>query len=380
MLTISRGSFALLLFLLVPGARANQILFGTESINLEQDSRLNYQNQNFELFDKSLRVELRPNLEFKKYDLAQLTLRPRFESAWGTSPQGANYETLSKRDIWLNEGFITLTPKDEIQLTMGRQNYLWGPSEVVGPSNTFYSELLNRPNPLFLLRGVNMARLNLSSTSEYSLVAMAELPGMNDADFQMRFPEEEENLHRLLMKGEFASQDGAVSAGLILGQKSEPSYTRTVGGYFMWTVNSALQPYLDARVDEKNDSYLPFYVLGVRWTFLDGTEWRNEYIYKRAESTLVVPLVQDNLLFDKYYYSSLRINLDSWKTFESPIWGVRSLYSLTNHSGTMSSYIETGINDMTTLTAYLAQTYGPAQSDANQLLHTMAGIYLTLSF
>lgn len=380
MLTIFRASLALLLCTLLREVRANQVLLGGEFLNLERDSRINYQNRVLEQFDKSLRLELRPNLELKKYDLAQLTLRPRLEAAMGSSPRGHDYETLSKRDLWLNEGFVTINPRDEVQLTVGRQNYLWGPSEVVGPSNTFYSDLLNRPNPLFLLRGLNMARLNLSRTNEFSLVTMAELPNMKDADFQMRFPEEDQNQHRWLLKGEYASGDGEISAGLVIGQKSEPSYTRSFGSYFMWTVNSAFQAYFDARVDNRDESYLPYSVMGVRWTFLDGTEWRNEYIYKRVGPNLVSPLLQDNLIFDKYYYSGLRINLDSWKTFESPIWGIRSLYSLSNHSGTLSSYIETGINDMTTFTTYIAQTYGKAQTDYNQLFHTLAGAYLTLSF
>lgn len=388
MLIISRAKLFTLLFFLTQvtwarvidlSFRAN-VLTGAELINLKENSNINPDNQIFKQFNKSLHLELRPNLELRRSDWAQLTLRPRFEGLWGTSPRGNKTETLLKRDLWLNEGFLTLTPKDFVQFNIGRQNYLWGPSEAVGPSNPFYSDILNRPSPLFLLRGVNMARINISSGTEYSFVSMVETNSMEDADFQIRYPEKEENKHRMILKAEYTSQDGQISAGVTGGKKSQNPYSKFIGSYFMWTINSAFQSYADARVDETNSTHSPYWVMGLRFTFQDGIEWRNEYIYKKAASIELTPIVQDNLFYDKYYYSSLRKNFGSWKLFQNPIWGARSLYSLSNHSGILSSFGEAGLNDFTTLTVYIAQTYGPTQTDYNRLFHTLGGIYLTMSY
>jgi len=179
------------------------------------------------------------------------------------------------------------------------------------------------------------------------------------------------------------------------------NYSQFVGGYFMWTMSSAIQTYSDFKIDQQNSEVFLYYVAGIRWTFKDGTEWRNEYIKKdlgldRQERkdleeaglnpllTLAIlqsyKLNQDNLQSEEFYYSSLRKIFNSFNKFDSPLWGIRSLYSLTNQSGILSTFLETGLSDSITFTAYVAQTYGPTPADFNSVVHGIGGIFLRYSY
>ena len=382
------------------------IISGAEINNLKDNSNINPENEVFHLYDQNLLLDLRPNLIFSKDDLVKATIRPRIEGHYGALNQegGTGYEF--KKDVWLNEGFLSLYPFDNFQMHMGRQSFLWGPSEVVGPSNPFYPDILNRPNPLFQLRGVTMARINYSLGNEYTLVGMAELKSLEDSEFEIRPWENEENLHHLLLKGEYASNDGDISVGVSFGQNKiktsllKETYSHFLGSYLMWTINPAIQVYGDLRIDLVQEKAWPYYVAGIRWTSQDGTEWRNEYIHKELglddsdrkvlKTSLTNPILQgplthalllnqDNLLSEDYYYSSLRMNLDNLKSIDDPLFGLRFLYSLTSQSGIISSYLEGGISDNLTLVGYFAQSFGEDFGDFNSVVNSSGGLFIKLS-
>lgn len=382
MLTISLVRLIFIIFLLPCWAFGNQVeiafkndtLLGADTQDLTTNNRL------FNQFEHAGHLELRPSLVANYTEYFKLTLRPRFEFAHGNVPNGVTAPTKSKKDLWLNEGFVTITPRDNIQLAVGRQNYLWGPSEVVSPSNPFYSDLINRPSPLFLLRGINLARLNLSYGSEYTLVTMVETNSMNDADFEMRFPEKETNQHRVLVKGDYSSTDGQWNVGVTAGKRNKDPHRKIVGGYLMWTANSAIQLYSDLRIDETPTAHIPYYVAGARYTFENGLEWRNDFIYKKDADPIITPINQDNLFYEKYYYTSLRKSLSAFSIFQNPLLGLRSLYATSNDSGIVSGFFESGLNDFTTLTLYGGKAHGNKNEGYKQLFDSMAGFFVMFSY
>jgi hypothetical protein len=383
----------------------SDLILGGEAANLVRGSEINPQNRTYRLHDKAAVLELRPSLEIDREAWLRLTLRPRLEVISGTIPEEGELTHTTRRDLWLNEGFLTFT-RGEAQLFVGRQNYLWGPAEVVSPSNPFYPDILNRPNPLFLLRGITQARLSYNLGQQWNFMAMAELPALEDASFQLRFPESEPDRRRLLFKAEWSSLDGGQTLGATAGQSrllaaqlTREPFTHFLGGYLMWTLNPAFQLYADGRVDFADGDSHPFLVGGVRYTSPGGLEWRNELIYKElglsrterreledglnpqsAQALLLnLRLNQDNLLSERLSYSSLRQSFSGPNYFADPILGFRLLHSWDSDTGIVSGSLEGGVSDRATLVLYLAQTYGARGGDFNGLAHTLGGVFLRLT-
>jgi hypothetical protein len=101
---------------------ANQS-FGSSAFN--PGNRVLYLKENYGY------VELRPEA---KATLGKnpIVLRPRvhanLQSAVETSPPGDEASTV---DVWLNEGYFVTSPNDDLEISIGRQIYQWGPAEVL---------------------------------------------------------------------------------------------------------------------------------------------------------------------------------------------------------------------------------------------------------
>lgn len=374
-----------------------ETIMGVEGANLKQNSLWNPKNSTYKFYEKNILLDLRPSIEVNPIPWGSAKLRPRLEAKFGSYDVLNEEHSSVKSDLWLNEGYLSFESTDYLQVHLGRQVFLWGPSEVISPSNIFYRDVLNQFNPLFQIRGVTLVRANLNFHDRYNVIFLSELKPWDDSEFEMR-SNQEDYKQRFLIKPEYNSASGNIVVGLTYGKKDSHDL---YGSYAHWTINSALQLYYDFRLEQIAAKSNPFYVTGIRWTFNDGTEWRHEYIYKRLgynknefeqlNLSMQNPIIadaarnlikqnSDNLLAEEYYYSSLRFSLTEGKYFFRPILGLRSFYSISSNSGLGSVFFEAGVSDALTITTYLAQSYGPTQGELNQLVNTVGGVYLHYNY
>lgn len=384
-----------------------EAITGIEAASIKEYSIWNPQNSTYQFYQKNVLLDLRPKIEIKPIPWANIFVRPRIEIKHGQNNFENLEQTKFKKDFWINEGYVSLELSSYMQFHLGRQIFLWGPSEIISPSNTLYPDVLNQFNPLYQIHGVTLARANINLHDRFNLIVLSEIKPLEDYEFEMR-SENENYKQRFLLKPEFNSISGDINLGLTIGKNtfknsilSENRNSLLYGSYGMWTINSTAQLYYDLRLDHAESISYPFYVTGLRWTFEDGTEWRNEYIYKKTgnsknEFSQLNILMQNNdiantarsflrnntdtLMSDEYYYSSLRFTLEDGTYLERPIIGLRSFYSLSSKSGVGSFFFEAGLSDTMTLTCYVAQSYGSSTGELNQLVNSVGGLYLHYNY
>lgn len=346
----------------------SNLLFGANYNEINLNSPVNLNNKTNELYEFSHHLELRPDLKVTPLNPLELNIRPIFKNSVGNIPTDNKFK--NKSDLWINEGFFSLKLTEPIKVHLGTQNYLWGPSEVVSPTNIFYEDLVNRPSPLFLLRGINMTRINYSPSQNISVVAMAQIK---------RTEHNHEDLKKIL-KIEFSSTEGDFSIGGTVATKEENNDTKSFGNYLSYTLNSTLHFYYEYKLDLKDDHTYPYYVGGIRYTFVDGTEIRNEYIYKDVTRNKIIPIEFNTLYYSDNYYFSLRKNADSFYHFLNPIFGIRVLHAMNNGSGLASTYLESGLNNYLTFTTYYGHAYGKDDLNYKLLIDNLLGMYITFSY
>jgi hypothetical protein len=167
----------------------------------------------------------------------------------------------------------------------------------MSPSNRIFHETGFARDPLYLVRGKELARVNLSHGSEWSAVFLAEVAPNGDAPFVAGEPFEPKGQAKL----EWAAPSGrgwlGVTAGA--GRRTRGFF----GEYAAVTVHEGLSVYADAvhqagtrawypvdlgpagaifRQDATSAGLRSLVLGGVRYSFVNGTDVRVEYVFDEA--------------------------------------------------------------------------------------------------
>lgn len=366
-------------------------------------------------------AELRPNARVSLGDHLQLVARPRARGVWRSQPDlepdGISDATL--RDLYVNEGFATLRATDDIEFTIGRQNFQWGPAESFSPSNILFPELLFRIEPYYEVRGRYMARANVAFGDSWSWITLGELNPVDDDDFETPPVVNEFNQQRVETKLEFRWDNGGKYVGLIAGRRDVKGPQAIGGGYAAWTISDAWQVYADGIVQEGSELVYPVSstalssdtldeaaylvgVLGARYTFTDGTEFRlegirNELGFSHDENEnlraglsnpstrlpflAIANQAQMVLPAQSFVYSALRLSSPGvwFDLLRQPTVGLRSLYCIDDNSSFSFATLEAGLSDMATLYLFAGVSSGEAGASLRRWLDHVAGVTYRLS-
>jgi hypothetical protein len=243
-------------------------------------------------------TELRPELRVEAGQDLRGVARPRL-LLQVQKPQVAGEweaETSDARVEWIDL-YASWRAGEHLEVAYGLQNFQWGPAELMSPSNRIFHETGFFRDPLYVVRGRNLARVNLSAGRAWSAVLLAEVADNGEAPFVAGAPFEPKAEAKL----EWSDPGGrgylAATAGA--GRDSRGFF----GGCASLALGDALSVYADAVTQMGSRAWYPvddgaggarfehalsgaglrtLALGGVRYTFEGGTDLRVEYAFDEA--------------------------------------------------------------------------------------------------
>jgi len=254
----------------------------------------NPENRTLRLPLLAIENELRPSLRFD-YSAFQLMVRPSFAlSVLSARVSRQMQDPQIDVRAQLTELYAVWKAADFLSLAYGLQNYQWGPSETLSPSNSIFHLPYTR-NILTLIRGRHLARVNISPSRSWSIVVLLEPTDNGEPAFTYGAAFDP----KALVKIEYTRPSGDTYVG-VTAAKGEHSRA-WVGEYGVFSVNDAFSIYADARHTRGSDALYPtgaaspgkafaateassgkvstIATLGARYQFKDGEDLRLEYLH-----------------------------------------------------------------------------------------------------
>ncbi|HET9554814.1 MAG TPA: hypothetical protein VFP50_17755 [Anaeromyxobacteraceae bacterium] len=185
--------------------------------------------------------ELRPDLRFDYGDRLAAVVRPRFRLGVERARIGGAWapESSTAESEWI-EAYASWRLDDRLAVAYGLQNFQWGPAELTSPSNRIFHATGFTRDPLYVVRGRHLVRVNASAGREWSAVLLAEVAPNGEQAFAAGEPFEP----KAQLKVEYAAPAGDRYVGVTGGAARR---TRAwVGEYAALPLWAGLSAYLDA--------------------------------------------------------------------------------------------------------------------------------------
>jgi len=270
--------------------------------------RANQDNALLRVPEFALQTELWPNVRVG-FDAFELVLRPRMavnskasrvKDRWQSTSGDSRTDEMSILAEW-TELFASWQVSDSLALTFGRQNFQWGPSELVSPSNRIFHETYFARNALTLVPGKDLVRVNVSIGRAFSAIVLIETHDNGDTPFNAADGFEE----AAATKVEYSRENGIDYVGVTAGKARnrrpwfgwygsyelfgglslyfDMSHTRGSRALYPIPTPLGFPTFAQTRVDK--DSIFTFGVAGARYAFTGGADLRIEAIYNEAGYT-----------------------------------------------------------------------------------------------
>lgn len=242
--------------------------------------------------------ELRPDLRVEHGSALLLVARPRFRlqvakaraaGTWLPERREASSEWLELYGAWRAD--------ERLAITYGLQSFQWGPAELMSPSNRLFHETGFLRDPLYVVRGKHLARVNVTFGSSFSTVLLAEVEPNREDPFVAGEPFE----RRAQAKVEWSAAGGGGYLGVTggAGERERGWF----GEYGAASITDGLSVYADAVHRAGSRAWYPvdpalgppgfthaapgrglrtLAVGGIRYTFEGGTDLRLEYTFDEA--------------------------------------------------------------------------------------------------
>lgn len=331
--------------------------------------------------------ELRPGFTYKKESLFEAVVRSRhiyeYQQIEVETPKESI--TISKGHSDLSDAYIVGNVTPDFFLTLGLQNYQWGPAESASPSNVFFHFSNEQRSFFYKEKGRVLARANWNYANDLLFVAIIEPVDNNEPHWMSG--EEFSSQSAFRVEKQFANPVNSLS--VLVGEAG--SGGAYIGEYFNWSPAEGYGIYADFRHQQNDKSHGPqkdnlgfveisnknksdeswktYGVLGFRYesTF----DFRQELIYNQAGYdedqwdmvkeglTEVSPYLLTNfqnfakpgleLRSRAYGYTSIR-KPDPFEIKDVSV-ALRWLYSLVQNSSVLQLAYEQNLNDSFVLSA-----------------------------
>jgi len=242
--------------------------------------------------------ELRPDLRVEYRKELQGIVRPRLlveaqrpyaGGAWQPERSDARAEWIELYGSWKLD--------DRLTIAYGLQNFQWGPAELASPSNRIFHETGFARDPLYVVYGKHLARVNLSFGREWSAVMLAEVRPNSAAPFIAGEPFEPKGQAKVEWSAPSGKGYAAVTGGA--GGRSRGFF----GEYASVSLTDGLSIYADAVHQMGSPAWYPvddgaggasfahpatgrglrtLALGGIRYTFEGGADARLEYLFDEA--------------------------------------------------------------------------------------------------
>ncbi len=270
-----------------------------------RDTAVNPGNANLLLPQSAASSELRPELRLEYAGQLDAVARPRLLVEI-QKPQADGVwrpEKLDARSEWIDI-YASWRYDDHLTVAYGLQNFQWGPAELASPSNRIFHETGFARDPLYIVRGKHLARVNLSFGKEWSAVVLAEVRSNGEPSFVAGEPFDPKAQAKL----EWSAPSGRGLAAVTAG--AGPRTRGWFGEYGSVSLTDGLSLYADAVHQLGSRALYPVLFMtstspdattryafvhtearsglqtlalgGVRYTFKGGADVRLEYMFDQA--------------------------------------------------------------------------------------------------
>jgi hypothetical protein len=394
LILIQTAALVALLLSVQASAQLNNTLdwqFGLRNVNLKEFSTFKEGSDLNPSLNTAI-TNLRWTQQFQYQNWSYL-LSPRL---YATYSQDAN----STGEAFMQDAYGQWSNSNH-QLRLGIQNFQWGPSELLSPSNPIFAFESNQRWFFYQQRGRSLAKWHWTINKSWAFSAVAEPANNGEVP-----PIEGESFHSSgLIKIEFHPGSGQNYIGLTAGMT--PQEAKFWGEYFAFYITDSLSVYNDTRFTQGNRAYYPvttasgielqqthradttYSPLTVNGIRLEtSTDLRLEYVYnelgmdhqewKQSLFSIVAPT--PNLVVNRKRFERSGQNIPgknllylSWRIPDLGPRGVYSLHlrtlrSLDDQSGNLQAAIERGLGDAFTVYLEGAKFYGSSDSFFGGLL------------
>jgi hypothetical protein len=243
-------------------------------------------------------TELRPDLRLDVAGALTAVARPRLwlKVERAHTADGWQSERSEAKAEWI-EGYATWRVSDGLSLSYGLQNFQWGPAELVSPSNRIFHATGFYRDPVYVVRGRQLVRVNVSVGRAWSIVLLAEVADNGEPPFVAGEPFEE----KAQAKVEYAAPGGdlyaALTAGgaqrsrgwfgeyaavpIVAGLSAYADAVHTVGRRAWYPIDTPLGPAF-AQTEMETRRLRTTALGGLRYAFENGDDLRVEYLFDEA--------------------------------------------------------------------------------------------------
>jgi hypothetical protein len=372
---------------------------------LPRDTPVNPENRVLLVPQAAASSELRPDLRLELGKELQGIVRPRLLVEAQRPYAGGTWqpERSDARAEWI-ELYGSWRLDDRLAVAYGLQNFQWGPAELVSPSNRIFHETGFARDPLYVVYGKHLARVNVSFGREWSAVVLAEVRPNAAAPFIAGEPFDPKGQSKLEWSATNGRGYAAVTAGA--GARSRGFF----GEYASASITDGWSIYADAVHQMGSRAWYPVIdgageaafahtatgrglrtlaLGGIRYTFEGGADARLEYLFdetgwtdaqlalaSRAASTSSagIPPAQAvsawlapgfEILGRQHAYVSLRI--PDLPPAKRAVLQLRYLAALEDGSGALFGTVSYAATDSIVLFASAAGTYGSEHGALSRL-------------
>jgi len=283
-------------------ARARLEWLSAAGTTAPRNSPVNPDNAVLLLPQAAASTELRPDRQVEAGRALRGVARPRLLLTVQKSRVAGEWqpESSDARVDWI-ELYASWQADEHVAVAYGLQNYQWGPAELVSPSNRIFHATGFARDPLYVVYGKHLARVNLSAGRSWSAVLLAEVRPNAEAPFVAGEPFEPKVEAKLEWSDPGGRGYAAVAGGA--GRDSRGFF----GEYASLAVGDGLSIYADAVHQLGSRAWYPvdggaggarfehpatgaglrtLALGGIRYTFEGGTDLRLEYLFDEAGWTV----------------------------------------------------------------------------------------------
>ncbi len=341
--------------------------------------------------------------------------------------QQTEYEILTEKaaqklaDYGFWEAYLRWEVIKNVEMAAGIINAQWGPSDLISPSQFMFPELMMRPEPFQMTQGLELAQIQWVPNQEITVTLMTELEPFQ-WEHKDSFPRTERTSQkRSLFRAEYSTESGAFALGFVVGQRETDKNRTQYGGYSFWNYSQEGQIYFDLSAQQghgrlsindagtverrfaDDSSFFAIGLIGNRYTFSNGLEWKLEYIHNAfglAEidrlntfdwirsnplNTAYLAVLHDTTSpfpGQSYLYNSLRWDNPPGLSalFSTSYFFIKDIYSITDGSQLLNIGVETSLTDSLSHSLAIIQALGDNEGELSSFLKSYYSYYLKYSF
>ena len=239
--------------------------------------------------------ELRPDLRLEYGGVLTAVARPRFllKVEKAETSDGWQAERSKATAGWI-EGYVHWRVSDRLTIAYGLQNFQWGPGELLSPSNRIFHATGFYRDPVFVVQGRHLVRVNVSAGREWSAVLLAEVGDNGEPAFVAGEPFEQKAQVKLEYSAPSGDLYAAVTAGgsqrsrawfgeyvalpIVAGLSAYADAVHTVGRRAWYPVAGPLGPTFE-QTGMETRALQTTVLSGLRYAFEGGQDLRIEYLF-----------------------------------------------------------------------------------------------------